>query len=108
MTVRDTSMEALDFCRRRGITSKHKASVISALFHAGEALTRLELSVATGLPINAITGAVWPLIHEDNVLAELARRVCRESKSGREAYPVTFNRRRVHAEQQPPDQPGLF
>ncbi len=82
--IRDTSLEAYASVP----INRRQAEIVAFLKRYGGAdLTRGEVSVLSGIPINCVCPRVLELI-EAGVLMEMPRRKCRFS--GRAAYPVAL------------------
>ena len=82
--VRDTSLEASFYIRGNGIDLNQKG-VIYKMIMRHKGLTRLELSVKTGIPINAVCGRVKELMNGLWIKEGPARK-CKVS--GRTAAPL--------------------
>jgi hypothetical protein len=83
--VRDTSIEAFRKARDNGTLGTYRQRLLNAM-QEGQTYTRLELSVSTGIPINAVTGAV-NLMVKRGLLVEGEKRRC--SISGHDAHALS-------------------
>jgi len=88
VSVRDTSHEAYEYVRKRGITGAQSVRLGQVLY-SRPLLTRQELSRASGVAINAVCGRVNELI-KAHFIQECGKRPCRIT--GRTAYVLNIRR----------------
>ena len=87
--IRDTSLEAYRDHVLSGEAGEQTIRVFSAVKRAGKkGITRKELSVATGITINAVCGRANELL-KAGLIDELERRPCRITH--RSAHPLSCN-----------------
>ena len=91
MPVRDTSIVAVRELNRTGRAASLRAIIHAAVKHNGAPMTRNEISVRTGLPINTVSGRVNQLV-KIGMLIDLPYVM---TPSGRPAHPVSADVREV-------------
>ena len=85
MTARDTSIEAYRKVSANGALLSYRQRLLNAI-QDGKTYTRLELSVSTRIPINAVTGAIHRMVRR-GLLLEGDKRPCKIT--GHLAHPVS-------------------
>ena len=85
--VRTTSAEAYDNLKASGILGSQARTILKLLLKAGEPMSLQEISITTGLPINAVSGRVNELKNSSPpLLSEGEKRKCKIT--GRKIIPV--------------------
>lgn len=88
--VRDTSRDAYRNAARSGELTRQQGEILALVTSGRRAdWTRKEISEASGIPINAVTGRVHELMEKDR-LEELERRAC--TITGEQAHPLRARR----------------
>lgn len=73
--MKDTSLDAYIGLNKSGKAVTQRAKIYKYLKGRKRGMTRQEISIATGIAINAVCGRVNELI-KANVISELDRRAC--------------------------------